>query len=137
MQLMSERAFHGTGWQFPIRVNSRGRFVWSSGEQHIQESIWMILSTGIGERQMEPNFGCGIHDLVFAGNHGTTHGAVMHTIRQALSKWEPRIDVLDVRVGAPAENQLLIRIDYRVRATNNFHNLVYPFYIREGRNAAA
>ena len=54
----------------------------------------------------------------------------MHAVRQALTKWEPRIDVLNVRVGAPEENRMLIAIDYRVRSTNSFHNLVYPFYIR-------
>lgn len=133
---MSDRAFQGTGWRFPIRINPRGRISWSSGEQDIQEAIWIILSTAVGERQMLPDFGCGIHNLVFAPNNPGTRGNVMHTVRQALTKWEPRIDVLNVRVGAPEENRLLIAIDYRVRSTNSFHNLVYPFYIREGRNTA-
>ena len=131
---MSTRAFQGTGWRFPIRVNARGGTSWSSGEQDIQESIWIILSTGVGERQMLPDFGCGIHDLVFAPNNPVTRGSVMHSVQQALVKWEPRIDVLSVRVDAPEENRMLIAIDYRVRSTNAFHNLVYPFYIREGRN---
>jgi phage baseplate assembly protein W len=132
---MVERKFTGTGWRFPIRINPRGGMSWSSGEQDIQEAIWIILSTAVGERQMVPDFGCGIHSLVFAPNSFATHGSVMHTVRQALTKWEPRIDVIDVRVGSPEENRLLIAIDYRVRSTNSFHNLVYPFYIREGRNA--
>jgi phage baseplate assembly protein W len=133
---MTTRAFQGTGWRFPVRINPRGGTSYSSGEQDIQEAIWIILSTGVGERQMLPDFGCGIHDLVFAPNNPVIRGNVMHAVRDALTKWEPRIDVLNVRVGAPEENRMLIAIDYRVRSTNTFHNLVYPFYIREGQNAA-
>lgn len=126
------RDFLGTGLKFPIRINSRGGFSLSSGEQGIQESIWLILSTAPGERQMLPTFGCGIHNDVFAPNNATTRGTIAYQVRQALTRWEPRIDVLDVRVEAApdAPNQLLIRVDYRVRATNRLENLVYPFYIR-------
>ena len=60
--------------------------------------------------------------------------AVAATVRQALATWEPRIDVLDVTAEAPpdAANMLLIRIAYRIRATNTAHNLVYPFFLSEG-----
>jgi phage baseplate assembly protein W len=131
---MSERTFLGTGWRFPIRVNPRGGLSYSSGEQDIQEAIWIILSTAPGERQMLPRFGCGIHSYVFAPNSPTTRGNIAHEVRQALTKWEARIDLLDVTVSSVADeqNKLLIRVDYQVRSTNAFHNLVYPFYIEEG-----
>lgn len=134
---MAERAFTGKGWRFPVRVNARGGLSYASGEQDIAEAMWIILSTAPGERQMLPGFGCGIHNLVFAPNDPGTRGALAQSVRQALANWEPRIDVVNVRVGAPEENLLLIAVDYRVRATNAFNNLVYPFFIREGRNDGA
>jgi phage baseplate assembly protein W len=84
---------------------------------------------------MLPRFGCGIHNYVFAPNNPTTRGNIAHEVRQGLTKWEARIDVLDVSVSTVADeqNKLLIRVDYQVRSTNAFHNLVYPFYIQEGR----
>jgi phage baseplate assembly protein W len=128
------RDFLGTGWKFPVQPNPRGGLSYSSGEQDIQEAIWIILSTAQGERQMRPEFGCGIHDYVFAPNSPTTRGNIAHQVQVALTRWEPRIDVLDLRVESSldAENILLIRVDYRIRANNTFHNLVYPFYIQEG-----
>jgi phage baseplate assembly protein W len=84
---------------------------------------------------MLPGFGCGIHDLVFAPNNATTVAEVSTTVREALVRSEPRIDVLSVDASAAPdeENLLLIRIDYRVRASNAQSNLVYPFFITEGR----
>ncbi|HEY0370443.1 MAG TPA: GPW/gp25 family protein [Thermoanaerobaculia bacterium] len=134
---MSGREFLGRGWQFPIRVNPRGGLSYSAAEQDIVEALWIILSTAPGERQMLPRFGCGIHDFVFAPNSASTRGFIGNAVRKGLTTWEPRIDVVDVRVdSAPGEpNKLLIRIDYRVRSTNAFHNLVYPFYLKEGKES--
>jgi uncharacterized protein len=133
---MSGRAFLGKGWRFPIRINPRGGLSYSSAEQDVAEAIWIILSTARGERQMQPRFGCGIHDYVFAPNDPATRGSIAYQVRQALVEWEPRIDLIDVRVeDDAAPNRLLIRVDYRIRANNAFHNLVYPFYIKEGIGA--
>lgn len=134
---MSGREFLGRGWQFPIRVNPRGGLSFSAAEQDIVEALWIILSTSPGERQMLPRFGCGIHDFVFAPNSASTRGSIGNAVRKALTAWEPRIDLVDVRVEAgPGEpNKLLIRIDYRVRSTNAYHNLVYPFYLKEGKES--
>ena len=128
-----KREYLGKGFKFPLRINSRGGFSFSEAEQLIQESIWLILSTAPGERRMLPTFGCGIHNYVFAPNNATTRGTIAYQVRQALSRWEPRIDVLEVRVESTPEtpNQMLIRVDYRIRSTNTYANLVYPFYIRE------
>ena len=134
---MSGRDFLGTGWHFPIRPNARGGLAWSSAEQDIQEAIWIILGTAPGERQMLPRFGCGIHRYVFAPNDAATRGTIATEVRNALTRWEARIDVIDVRVDSPEgePEKLLIRVDYRVRKTNAFHNLVYPFYLREGKES--
>jgi phage baseplate assembly protein W len=134
MSTSLSRAYLGTGWKFPVRVNPSGGLSWSEGEQDVQESIWIILGTAMGERQMLPAFGCGIHDLVFAPNNSTTQTNVAHLVKQALTQGEPRIDVLDVNVSAgPDEaNMLLIRVDYRIRSNNAMNNMVYPFYVTEG-----
>jgi Bacteriophage baseplate protein W len=124
----------GRGWPFPIKPGPGGRLSFLGGAEKIRQSIWLILSTAPGERQMLSEFGCGIHDLVFQANTATLHGLIQGKVQDALTRWEQRIDVLDVQVETPSEprNVLLIRIDYRVRGSNAFYNLVYPFYINEG-----
>jgi phage baseplate assembly protein W len=126
--------FIGTGWTFPVKPDTTGRLTYSSGEDLIQQSVQLILETAPGERVMRPDFGCGIHELVFEANTTMLHSRIQQRVRDALLKWERRIDVLDVRVQAPDEEptMLLIRIDYRVRANNSFYNLVYPFFLTEG-----
>jgi hypothetical protein len=125
------RDYLGIGWKFPLQVTSNGRIAQSRYEQRIEESVFLILSTARGERPMLPEFGCGIHDLVFESNRPATVALVAQSVRTALTAYEPRIDLLDVNVDAPQENLLLIRIDYRIRANNAVGNMVYPFYIRE------
>src|SRR5262245_19606275 len=125
------RAFLGVGWKFPLQVNSAGGVAVSLYEQRVEESIYLILSTARGERVMLPDFGCGIHDLTFSPNTPGARSAIVDAVRTALVKYEPRIDVLDVLTETQAENLLLIRISYRIRANNAIGNLVYPFYIRE------
>ena len=133
------RGFLGVGWKFPLQVTPAGKIARARHEQRIEESIYLILGTAKGERLMLPDFGCGIHDLVFAGNDAATLSSVVIETRRALTRWEARIDVLDVRVTNPPEatNLLLIRVDYRIRANNALANLVYPFYINEGALGAA
>ena len=128
------RPFLGIGWKFPLQVTPMGAIATSSEEQRIEESILVILSTAPGERLMLPDFGCGIHDLVFAPNDTGTVTQVVDLVRRALTKYEPRIDVIDVTAETSTEqpNLLLIRVDYRIRDNNAMANLVYPFFITEG-----
>jgi phage baseplate assembly protein W len=130
----TNREFLGVGWKFPLQVTPGGRIAQARYEQRIEESIYLILSTAKGERVMLPDFGCGIHDLVFAPNNTLTRSVVVQNILQALVRFEPRIDVLDVSAddNEAEPNLLLIRINYRIRANNAIGNLVYPFYINEG-----
>jgi len=129
------REFLGRGWKFPVGVDSKGRIDMSEYEQDIREAIWLILSTAKGERVMRPDFGCGIHDFVFASVNTSNIGLMESSVREALTIWEPRIELKDVSVSTEraSEGQLLVSIDYRVRSTNNEFNLVYPFYLTEGR----
>ena len=124
-------SFLGQGWQLPVDADAQGQVALVSEEACVRQAIWMILSTAPGERVMRPDFGCGIHNLVFAPAGAETSGHVASLVRQALGRWEPRIEVLDVRAGPDQANPsvLLIAIEYRIRATNSRANLVYPFYL--------
>ena len=103
-------------------------------EEDIRQSIRIILETAPGERVMRPNFGCGIHNLVFSALDSTTLQLIRSSVEEALRRCEARIDVLGVNVdeSATAEGQLLVQVEYRVRRTNQVGNLVWPFYFREG-----
>ncbi len=123
--------FLGVGWTSPVKLNPQGQVEMARYEDCVRQSILMILGTAKGERIMRPDFGCGMHDLVFANNSPGTIGQVISEVRQALIQWEARIDVLEVD-AYPDEtqpNRLLIQINYQVRTTNNRFNLVYPFYL--------
>jgi phage baseplate assembly protein W len=132
------QAILGAGWKFPVRINGRGGFSLSRAEQDVAEAIWIVVSTARGERLMEPEFGCGIHDYVFASNDAPTRAAIAYEVQSALVRFEPRIDVLDVRAeeDPTRQNLLLVTIDYRIRANNAFHNVVYPFFLTEGEAGA-
>jgi uncharacterized protein len=125
--------FLGTGWAFPVAIAAGGTVAVASDEEDISQAIRIILATTPGERVMRPDFGCGLNALVFEPINTTTMALAKHQVEQALIRWEPRIDSVTVAVTAdPPVGRLLIRIDYRVRATNVFYNLVYPFYLTEG-----
>jgi uncharacterized protein len=124
--------FVGAGWGFfPLRTDVTGRIVLVTDEQEIEESIRLILATSPGERPMRPEFGCAIHDFVFAPADAATAGQIAFEVRTALGRWEPRIDVLDVRADFSMADQgtLHIEIGYRIRGTNDPRNLVFPFYV--------
>ena len=128
------REYLGVGWKFPLQVTPSGGLARARYELRVEESVYLILATARGERVMMPDFGCGIHDLVFSPNTPGTIGLVAQQVRRALVAWEPRIDVLDIVVDSPEgeTNLLLIKVGYRIRANNALANLVYPFYLREG-----
>ena len=123
--------FIGQGWAFPLRTDSAGGIALVSREQELEESIRLILGTARGERPMRPEFGCGIHDYVFAPADSTTAGLIAFEVRASLTRWEPRIDVVDVVVTVDdlRPETLYIDITYLVRETNDPRNLVFPFYV--------
>jgi phage baseplate assembly protein W len=90
------RDFLGTGWAFPVTVDARRRIALARQERDIEEAIRIILLTPKGQRVMRPEFGCQIHDLIFAPNDATTAGLAAYYVEEALGMWEPRIQVLEV-----------------------------------------
>jgi len=99
-------------------------------EQEIEEAIRLVLGTAPGERPMRPEFGCGIHDYVFAPSDGETAGHIAREVRAALDRWEPRIETDEVVIAFDAVDvgTLYIDVHYTIRSTNDRRNLVFPFY---------
>jgi uncharacterized protein len=129
------KSFLGRGWKFPVRIDTTtGRVAMSEMEQDIKESIWILLSTAPGERLMRPEFGCGIHDLVFSSMSTVTMGLFESRVREAINRWEARVDItkLEVFTKEPDKGKLEINLTCRIRDTNSQFNLVFPFYLTEG-----
>jgi uncharacterized protein len=126
--------FLGVGWKFPVGVESSGKIALSKYEDDIKEAILIILNTAKGERVMRPDFGCGIHDMVFQTINMSTLSVIEMNVREALTQYEPRIELINVNISTEQIDQgkLVISIDYNVRSTNNQFNVVYPFYLNEG-----
>jgi len=124
----------GRGWGSPTSVDAAGEARLESGADKVRQSIRLILSTRRGERVMRPDFGAGLEDFLFEPLNTTTTALVRHRVETALVLWEPRIDVTEVLVeaGSRAAGRLDITIGYRIRSTNTFYNLVYPFFLHEG-----
>lgn len=129
------KAFLGVGWAFPVRADTSGDVAMAAHEEDIRQAVRLILETNPGERVMRPDFGAGLRALVFEPINTTTMALVRHRVEQALIVWEPRIEAVDVAVTANRQtrNRLDIDIRYRVRAVNTFYNLVFPFFLQEGR----
>jgi len=131
------KPFLGVGTAFPVALDGKtSAVVRAAYEESVRQSVLIILGTAKGERLMRPDFGCDIHDLLFANVSAATAGRAQQAVNQALLRLEPRIDVtaVDVQTNA-AGNMLLINVEYEVRATNNVFNLVYPFYLQQGSPA--
>ncbi len=121
----------GTGLAFPLQVDDRGAVALARGETDIEQAIELILGSAPGERPMRPEFGCGVHELVFDTIDAAMIGRIEVAIRTALERWEPRIEVSGIEFDLTEMDggKLGIEIDYRIRATNQRRNLIYPFYV--------
>jgi phage baseplate assembly protein W len=126
--------FLGAGIAFPLGVDAQGHLAMNSLEDHVRQSIGLIFQTAKGERVMQPDFGASLHDLVFEPMTPVTITRVQHEVQDALRRFEPRIDVLnvDVTVDPTQQGVLRIHVEYRVRRTDTIFNLVYPFYLERG-----
>ncbi|MEL7152166.1 MAG: GPW/gp25 family protein [Pseudomonadota bacterium] len=124
--------FLGRGWAFPVVPDGAGNIQLASDEEDIRQAILLILRTNPGERVMLPEFGAGLDGIIFGVINQSTVALVRHRVEQALVLWEPRIDRIEIQItAAPRRGLLTIEISYRIRATNTFYNLVYPFEVEE------
>ncbi|PBC75955.1 hypothetical protein BX265_0651 [Streptomyces sp. TLI_235] len=126
----------GSGWSFPTTFTPAGTVRLVTGGEEIDSAIRMILATAPGERVMRPDFGCAMWDQVFAPMNSGTLGLIEQCVREALVRWEPRIDLEEVRAASDGAAAVRIEVAYRVRATNDHRNLVHPFYVIPGEEQA-
>ena len=128
---LRNREFLGQGLAFPLQVNPRGSIALAIGERDIEQAIGIILETVPGERVMRPEFGCRVHELIFAPNNASTHGLIIHYVEQALERWEPRIQVREVEVNTDPTNgtALLVEIKYVIKDSHDERSIVYPFFL--------
>jgi phage baseplate assembly protein W len=126
-----DASFLGTGWAFPILPDSSGKLAYVSGDANVEQSLRVLLSTQLNERVMRPTFGCGAPNYVFAPGSVQFLNRLQETVTDALTTWEPRVDVLAVVAEADPDDpsHVTVAVSCRVRATNSPLNLVYPFYL--------
>lgn len=126
-----DASFVGRGFAWPMVVDHTGSIKLTDSAEDIDRSIRIVLVTAPGERLMRPQFGCRIWDLLFEPVTPNLLGLIAEAVRDALAQWEPRIDLDAVTPVPDPKDTALVRvhIDYRVRATNDRRNLVYPFYV--------
>lgn len=134
---MSGQAHLGRGLSFPLRF-AAGRAELVEAEDAVRRSLWLLLSTAVGERVMRPGFGCGLHDLVFALADDETFGRIAEAVQRAIVDWEPRValDRVTVRPDPDDPLCLLIELDVQILAVHTHLNMVYPFYLAEADDGA-
>jgi len=132
MAMSNERDFLGKGLRFPVSVNLKGGESRSALEENVRQSIFIILGTAPGERLHRPDFGCRIHDLMFAPNNDITAARAEVYCEEAIYKYEPRIEhvVCGAAANTDQPNRLDVRIEYVIAGKNDKRNLVFPFYLR-------
>ncbi|NJM79703.1 MAG: GPW/gp25 family protein [Flavobacterium sp.] len=134
---MEDKSFLGTGWGFPPTFkNQSGTIEMVSSEVDIFQSLHILLTTQLKERVMRSDYGCDLSALLYENITITLLTKIKGIIQNAILKYEPRIDLLDVdfRSGETEINNGVIYIEvvYRIRATNSRKNYVFPYYLEEG-----
>jgi phage baseplate assembly protein W len=128
---MTVEAWVGRGPRFPLRPGRDGGIAYVGGEEIIRQSIEAILDTEPGERVMLPTFGCGLRRYLMEPNTTATRASMQQEIEDALSRWEPRIQLTNVAVTPGDDPSLVwIEIAYVRLVDRRADNLVYPFYLR-------
>jgi hypothetical protein len=127
-------SFLGKGWSFPplFSLHQKG-VVMVADEEDIRQSLQILLSTALGERVMQPKYGCNLDDLLFEPLNTTVRTYIRGLVKQAILIHEPRIRLNDVAIEMLDEpsGRVDLVVDYTVRTTNSRYNLVYPFYREE------
>ena len=132
---MNDRSFLGTGWSFPPSFdNVSGETAMLSDEDDIQSSLHILLTTRLGERVMQPTYGCNLDELVFESMTTTFKTYIKDLVKTAILYHEPRIKLNKVELDDTGnlEGVILIIVDYTIRTKNTRMNYVYPFYKNEG-----
>jgi phage baseplate assembly protein W len=128
----TDQAFLGSGMKFPPQANkATGRFVLSTAERSVKESIYLILTTTSGERFRAPHFGSQLSRYAFMDVTITNLSMMQHELQRIILAQEPRIADVDIRIDSESRDDcLIVNISYRVAYTNTVDNLVFPFYLK-------
>lgn len=129
-------SFLGRGWSFPPTFDKSSRqVIMLEGEPDIESSLQVLLSTALGERIMQPKYGCNMDDMVFENLDTTLKTEIKNRMQTAILYYEPRIELHSIDIiPADPEERILLTVEYTVRTTNTRYNLVFPFYKTEGAN---
>lgn len=132
---MPEQRFLGAGMKFPPQINkATGRFVVSSEEESVKESVYLILMTQQTERFLRPEFGSNLMSYTFMDINMTSVNMMIRDLTEQILKQEPRVRDVEITTDSQVkEGCLLVNIDYTVRSSHVRDSLVFPFYL----NAAA
>lgn len=130
----TDRAFLGRGWSFPPTFSKGGDEVqMTQAEENIKSCLMILLSTTLGERVMQPGYGCNLESQVFESIDTTFSTYITEQIRVAILYNEPRINLETVDYDDDALNgRIDITVNFTILATNKRSNIVYPFYLTEG-----
>jgi len=132
---MAGKSFLGAGMKFPPQVNrATGRFMVSSEEESVKESVYLILMTQRTERFLRPEFGSDLMSYTFMDINMTSINMMIRSLTEQILSQEPRIEDVEITTDSQVEDgRLLVHIDYTIRNSSVRDNLVFPFYL----NAAA
>jgi phage baseplate assembly protein W len=132
--IKSSNAFLGRGWSFPPEFKRGNNGVdMFEAEKDIQSSLEILLSTALGERVMQAEYGCNLDKLIFEPIDTTFSTFITEQIRTAILLNEPRVvlDNVDYFLDNPG-GRIDVSVDYTIISTNTRANLVFPFYLNEG-----
>lgn len=137
--IQNDKAYLGTGWGFPPEFNKGEGAVLVSAETDICQSLQILLSTGLGERVLQPTYGCNLTELMFEPLSPTVVSNIRELVRTAILYHEPRIRLnqVDLEVSPEDLGTVLIRVNYTILSTNSRFSFVFPFYLQEGANLAS
>lgn len=126
------KAYLGRGLAFPLQIDPKGGIALAGGERDIEQAIGIILETRPGERMMRPEFGCRAHELLFEPRDVSVRTTMKRYVQEALTRWEPRIEVQDVEVSfgsGEADGAVFVEINYMIKESHDTRSIVYPFFL--------
>lgn len=137
----STNTFLGTGWSFPPSFDAAtGSVDLVKDIDDINQSLNILLSTSLGERVMQPGYGCNLHDYLFEPLNSSVIGYIQDLVENAILIYEPRIIAEKVTVTAAdsfdiIEGRFTIEVEYSIPGTNSRFNYVYDYYKNEALKA--
>lgn len=108
----------------------------TADEEDIKKSLEILLSTTIGERFLQPQYGCNLEAYVFEPMNATTETLIKLTVKNAILFFEPRLQLISVKLDTTfiTDGRADILVEYIIISTNSRFNFVYPFYLNEANN---